>query len=121
MRVVWIAAGLLALAGPAAARQATDNPTWIPGQTPSSLTIYGETSLGGPGYRFTERDGNVTDALRPRSLRATGGAWQVCDGANFNGDCRVVEGWVFNIHDLGLRRVRSIQPVQPVQPVAAPT
>lgn len=116
MRALFLTVVAVVLAGPALAQQASDNPTWIPGQTRSFLTLYDQTGLNGQGVIFTERTGNLTDAFRARSLRTSGGPWEVCDGANYSGRCVVAEGWTFNLNDVGLRRVRSIRPVDPDAP-----
>jgi hypothetical protein len=116
MRVLMITTAILAFAGPSVALQSSDNPNYIPGQSRSTLTIYTQAGLSGERYLFTEAAGNITDGLRAASLRTSGGAWEVCDGANFQGQCRVAEGWTFNVNDLGLRRIRSIRPLETEAP-----
>ena len=111
MRALFTTAAILMLASPSVALQASDNPNYVMGQSRSTLTIYTQAGLNGQSYLFTQSAGNITDALRAQSLRTSGGAWEVCDGANFQGQCRIAEGWAFNVNNLGLRRIRSIRPV----------
>lgn len=113
MRALLATLVLVAAATPAVAHQSADRPSYISGQSRSTLTIYTSSGLQGVPTTFTRGQGHVSGGERASSLRATGGAWQVCDGANFQGQCRVVEGWTMNLNDLGLRRVRSFRPILP--------
>lgn len=92
-------------------------PDWIPGQTPSTLTLYSEAGLQGRGLLIVRPSGNLSASFRAASLKTTGGAWEVCDAPNFRGQCQVVDGWQLSLNrDLGLRQVRSMRPVERVAP-----
>ena len=113
LRLSAIAATILLVAAPAVAQEpAFGNPSWIPGQSRSTLTLYDQSGLQGNSVLIVEREGNLSG--RTASLRATGGSWEVCDQHNFRGQCRVVDGWALSLNrDLGLRTVRSVRPVAP--------
>lgn len=114
LRKVTLAAALMALASTATAQdRALGNPNWIPGQSDSTLTLYDQGGLQGGKVLLVEREGNLTGSFRVASLRATGGAWEVCDRQNFRGQCRVVDGWALSLNrDIGLREVRSARPLE---------
>ncbi len=118
LKLTTIAATLLVLAAPAVAQdRAFGNPTWIPGQSRSTLTLYDQSGLQGGSVLIVEREGHLGGSFRAASLRTTGGAWEVCDRQNFQGQCRVVDGWALSLNrDVGLREVRSVRPVEPDQP-----
>lgn len=113
LKLSTVAATILILATPAMAQEAFGNPNWIPGQSASTLTLYDQSGLQGGKLMLVEREGNLTGSFRAASLRATGGAWEVCDRQNFQGECRVVTGWTLSLNrDIGLRDVRSARPVE---------
>lgn len=113
MRALLAALALAAVATPTFAQQATaDNPDWIASQTHSTITFYTQQGLQGDATLFTRDHDNFRGGERAMSLETKGGAWEVCDGVSFTGQCRVTEGWTMNLRDLGLRRVRSIRPVE---------
>jgi hypothetical protein len=106
-------AAFLVLATPAIAQDgAFGNPNWVPGQSASTLTLYDQSGLQGGKLPLVKREGNLAGSFRVASLSATGGAWEVCDRHNFQGECRVVDGWTLSLNrDIGLRDVRSARPV----------
>lgn len=112
MRALLATLVLVAVATPTfAQQQAADNPDRIAGQTRSTITFYTQHGLQGDATLFTRDHSNFSGGERAMSLETKGGAWEVCDGVSFTGECRVTQGWTMNIRDLGLRRVRSIRPV----------
>ncbi|WP_396593892.1 beta/gamma crystallin-related protein [Brevundimonas sp. R86498] len=111
MRVLLAAMALAVVATPALAQRAADAPNWIPGQSRSTITIYTQQGLQGDATMFTRDQSHISGGERAVSLETKGGAWEVCDGVSFTGQCRVAEGWTMNLRDLGLRRVRSIRPI----------
>lgn len=112
MRALLAALALAVVATPSFAQQATaDNPDPIASQTHSTITFYTQQGLQGNATLFTRDHSNFSGGERAMSLETKGGAWEVCDGVSFTGECRVTQGWTMNIRDLGLRRVRSIRPV----------
>lgn len=113
LKLSAIAATILFVATPAVSQdRALGNPNWIPGQTPSTLTLYEQSGLQGNSVLIVESEGNLSG--RTASLRASGGSWEVCDQHNFRGECRVVDGWALSLNrDIGLRNIRSVRPVAP--------
>lgn len=116
LKLSIVAASFLILATPGMAQEpAFGNPNWIPGQSRSTLTLYDQAGLQGKSVLIVESEGNLSG--RTASLRATGGTWEVCDRHNFQGQCRIVDGWALSLNrDIGLRNVRSVRPVEPVEP-----
>lgn len=114
MRAALSVLALVAVALPAFAQQAVDNPDPIASQTRSTITFYTQQGLQGDATLFTRDHSHVSGGERAASLETKGGAWEVCDGVSFTGECRVTQGWTMNVRrDLGLQRVRSIRPVVP--------
>lgn len=114
MRVLLAALALAAVATPTLGQQAVDNPDPIASQTRSTITFYTQQGLQGNATLFTRDQSHVSGGERAASLETKGGAWEVCDGVSFTGECRVTQGWTMNVRrDLGLQRVRSVRPVVP--------
>ncbi|WP_420478748.1 beta/gamma crystallin-related protein [Brevundimonas sp. FT23028] len=72
--------------------------------------IYEQHGLNGHRFWVAEAD-RLPPMRRFESLRTVGGAFEVCDRPNFEGECRVIEGRYDSVSRTGLRRIASLRPV----------
>lgn len=78
----------------------------------TTLTLYAQAGLEGPTLFLVEDVSNISDSFRTESLKTSGGAWEVCDRINFQGQCRITDGRKMHLDsNVGLRAVRSARPV----------
>jgi hypothetical protein len=78
----------------------------------TTLTLYAQAGLEGPTLFLVEDVSNISDSFRTESLKTSGGAWEVCDRINYQGQCRITDGRKMHLDsDVGLRAVRSARPV----------
>lgn len=88
------------------------------------IIVYSDTGYGGARQAF---NGAVPDLQRYgldnriSSLRLRGGAWEICDGRNYSGECEVVASDVANLNDYDMNnRVSSLRPTRPVKGALPP-
>lgn len=88
----------------------------LPAPVGPRLELYEQRDLGGAGVILVQAERSLLTrgfADRARSVRAFG-SWEVCDGPDFRGLCRRVEGDVGFLGEVGLsERVASARPVTP--------
>lgn len=72
------------------------------------LILYSQFNFTGSSYPVTGPMAQ-TGTVVTRSARVQG-AWQVCDGRQFTGTCRVITGNVPDVRTLGLSRIQSARP-----------
>lgn len=77
-----------------------------------TLTLYPEAGFQGRETILPGSSNATVVSRRYLSLKTTGGAWEFCDQPNFQGQCRVADGWVHSLSRLGLRNIRSYRPIQ---------
>ena len=108
-KLLFAAAALVALASSAA-------PALAQGLS-NRITLYAGAGRTGDARSFTDVQSNLGNAGfndKAASVRIDGGgAWQVCDGANFTGHCETLTGNVDDLARVGLaRQISSIRPAQ---------
>lgn len=72
------------------------------------LVLYAQFNFAGPSYPVTGPMAQ-TGTIVTRSARVQG-AWQVCEGRQFTGNCRIITGNVPDVRTLGLSRIQSARP-----------
>lgn len=74
------------------------------------LQIEGRSEGAPSAYVVIVGSPNLPTRFDVSSLRAVG-RWEVCEGFQFTGECRVVEGRYLRRQATGLRRIWSARPV----------
>lgn len=75
------------------------------------LQIEGRADGAPSAYVVIVESPNLPPSFDVSSLRAVG-RWEICDGFQFTGECRVVEGRYLRRQQTGLRRIWSARPAQ---------
>jgi hypothetical protein len=114
-RSILIAALVFGVSSAAAAQTAPSDP---PGLNPEVirhpdqiLHVYGYADGAPARYIATEGSGNLPSNLTATAVRAVG-RWEVCDGFQFSGECKIIEGNYQRLQRTGLRRIWSARPVE---------
>lgn len=79
------------------------------------IELFDRAGFQGRSQRFSTAVPSASGLLsgQVESLRIRGGAWQVCDGANFMGSCTVLATDIPDLNQIGWgNRIRSIRPAQ---------
>jgi hypothetical protein len=77
-------------------------------ETPRLIVFEGANFTG---RRVTVNEERTSLLGNAASVQVVGGRWQLCDRANFGGNCVVITDDVANVGDLNLRgRVASLRP-----------
>ena len=105
MRFVWLVGTAAALLAPAAIVGAQNNAPQV--------SIYGQRNYQGPALTVTDTRPDLGQAVPMRSIRVNGGAWQVCERANFTGSCTRFSSSDTDVRGT-VRQVRSIRPAPPI-------
>jgi hypothetical protein len=74
------------------------------------LQIEGRSEGAPSAYVVIVESPNLPPSFEVSSLRAVG-RWEICDGFQFTGECRVIEGRYQRRQATGLRRIWSARPV----------
>ncbi|MDB5667725.1 MAG: hypothetical protein JWL74_675 [Alphaproteobacteria bacterium] len=100
MRFVSLLVAGAALALPAGAALAQD--------APSQVNIFEQRNYAGSPVVVTGAQADLGRSVQLRSIRVTGGAWELCERANFQGRCAR-----FSSGDADVRgRVREVRSVR---------
>ncbi len=101
MRFVSLVAAAAALAVPAGAALAQN--------APAQISIYEQRNYGGTPVVVTGEQADLGRVVQLRSIRVAGGAWQLCEQANFEGRCARFSSGDADVRGM-VRQVRSIRP-----------
>jgi len=100
MRFVSLVLGAAAMIAPAGAAQAQNAP---------QISIYEQRSYEGTPVTVAGATPDLGRSVRMRSLRVNGGAWELCEQANFQGRCARFSSGDADIRGM-VREVRSVRP-----------
>ena len=105
MRFVSLLAAAAALAVPAGAALAQDSS--------AQVSIYEQRSYAGTPIVVTGVQADLGRIVQLRSIRVAGGAWELCEQANFQGRCARFSSGDADVRGM-VRQVRSIRPAPPI-------
>lgn len=105
MRFVSLLAAAAAVAVPAGAALAQT--------APAQISIYEQRSYAGTPVVVTGAQADLGRTVQLRSIRVAGGAWELCEQANFQGRCARFSSGDADVRGM-VRQVRSIRPAPPI-------
>ena len=105
MRFVSLLAAAAALAVPAGAALAQ--------ASSAQVSIYEQRSYAGTPIVVTGAQADLGRSVQLRSIRVAGGAWELCEQANFQGRCARFSSGDADVRGM-VRQVRSIRPAPPI-------
>ena len=100
--LIVAAAALAAPAGVAVAQNA-----------PAQVSIYEQRNYAGTPVTISGVQADLGRAVQMRSIRVSGGAWELCEEANFAGRCARFSSGDADVRGL-VRQVRSVRPAAPL-------
>lgn len=107
--------GVLALAGATVSgigvAAAQEDRMWRPDAPPEAI-IYRDAGYQGPAVNVSEAQSNLRLAWRVNAIRVRSGRWQLCERANYRGDCRTVDS-DRPVLGTGLRGI-TVQSMRPI-------
>lgn len=80
---------------------------------PAQVSIYEQRNYAGTPVVVSGSQADLGRAVQMRSIRVSGGAWELCEEANFAGRCARFSSGDADVRGL-VRRVRSVRPTAPV-------
>ena len=110
-KALILAGGVLALAGVTAALAQEAEERGLFGRQPEA-TVYRDAGFNGPAVTATRAQSNMGLSWRVQSVRVRSGRWELCEQANYRGDCWTVDRdtTMFGPAFKG-RRVQSMRPI----------
>ena len=105
MRFVSLIAAAVALAVPAGAVLAQN--------APAQVSIFEQRNYEGTPVIVTGPQADLGRLVSLRSIRVGGGAWELCEGANFQGRCARFSSGDADVRGM-VRQVRSVRPAAPI-------
>ena len=105
MRFVSLVVAAVALVLPAGAALAQD--------APAQVSIYEQRNYAGTPVVVTGPQADLGRIVQLRSIRVVGGAWELCEQANFQGRCARFSSSDADVRGM-VRQVRSVRPAAPV-------
>ena len=105
MRFVSLLPAAVAVAVPAGAALAQT--------APAQISIYEQRSYAGTPVVVTGAQADLGRTVQLRSIRVAGGAWELCEQANFQGRCARFSSGDADVRGM-VRQVRSIRPAPPI-------
>ena len=103
--VSLIAAAAAAMAVPTGAALAQD--------APAQVSIYEQRSYAGTPIVVAGAQPDLGRSVQLRSIRVAGGAWELCEQANFQGRCARFSSGDADVRGM-VRQVRSVRPAAPI-------
>lgn len=88
-KAILIASGVLGL-GTVTAVAAQEDRMWRPEQPPEAI-IYRDAGYQGSAVNVSEPQPNLGLAWNVKSIRVRSGEWQLCERANYRGECKTVD------------------------------
>ena len=105
MRFVSLVAAATALFIPAA--------TALAQNAPAQVSIYEQRNYGGTPVVVTGAQADLGRLVALRSIRVAGGAWELCEEANYQGRCARFSSGDADVRGM-VRQVRSVRPAAPI-------
>lgn len=105
MRFVSLIVAAVALTVPAGVAFAQD--------APAQVSIYEQRSYAGTPIVVTGPRADLGRSLQLRSIRVGGGAWELCEEANYQGRCARFSSGDADVRGM-VRQVRSVRPAAPI-------